>query len=82
MTAPKDPKDDAVRVNTAAWVAAWQRAGKELEKIRLAELAGIETSQALQAFTGPFTDRALALPPRPSSGLVEQQRLFRLLRQK
>jgi hypothetical protein len=66
-----------------AWARAWQATGEALEAIRRAELRALTPERALQA-----TDNLLSLGAgmplsagrRRTSGLVEQQRLFRSLR--
>lgn len=62
----------------AALVATWVRAGVALTEIRKAELAALTDEEALIAAEDLLSalDRLPKRPPRPSSGLVEQQRLF------
>jgi hypothetical protein len=58
------------------WIATWRTAGKELEKIRRREIRELNTYRTIEMLCG---DADYARPPRapkPSSGLVEQQRLF------
>ncbi len=55
------------------WVATWKRAGEALERIRIQELRQLDTYRAIAALLSPSLP---AVPPRPSSGLVEQQRWF------
>jgi hypothetical protein len=65
------------------WMQSWRRAAIALEEVKREELARMTEAEALRA-----TDRVLALvgttyhDPRrmTSSGLVEQQRLFQMLR--
>ncbi|MGA8262033.1 MAG: hypothetical protein WB783_17615 [Arenicellales bacterium] len=60
---------------------AWRRAGPELERERLRALRRLSEAEAAKRFAlllrlpGPY-------PLRPSSGLVEQQRIFSRLRSK
>lgn len=56
------------------WAATWKRAGAELERIRILELRQLDTYRAIEALLTPGHLPAL---PRPSSGLVEQQRWFK-----
>ena len=69
---PHDP--DLLR-----FVANWKAAGPELEWIRREELAGSSTIAAVRALAGAFRYARRHLPPRPTSGLVEQQQWFRRL---
>ena len=64
-----------------AWVAAWRRAGPELERIRRAELRAFDPRQS-----AAIVDALLEIgyrhgTPRTTSGLIEQQRLFMKARQ-
>lgn len=62
------------------WVAAWKRAGPELERMRREELRRLDAYQAISLLCGPADYTVEPRAPKPSSGLVEQQRLFRKLR--
>jgi hypothetical protein len=62
------------------WVAAWQAAGPELERIRRRELRGIDGFKSVALLCGPADYRVPPRAPKPTSGLVEQQRLFSKLR--
>jgi hypothetical protein len=57
----------------------WQRLGPELEKIRQRELKTISTPQALQNLAGAFEDCRLRFPPKPTSGLIQQQKWLKKL---
>lgn len=61
------------------WVDTWKNAGPELQRVREAEVRAADTAAALKAFTGLALAAARANPPKPTSGLVEQQRWFRLI---
>jgi len=63
-------------------VAAWSTAGPALAAVRRAEVAALDDDAALAATLDLLAalDLLPSLPPRPSSGLVEQQRLFALAR--
>ena len=62
------------------WVDTWQRVGPKLERIRREELQNWD-----QKKTWRILDDLIAMalqhapPPKQTSGLVEQQRLFRML---
>lgn len=58
-----------------AWAAIWRRAAPALERVRRDELRSVSTDVALANLAPLFAD-ALKLPPRTTSGLIEQQRLF------
>ncbi len=62
------------------WVRTWQEAGPRLEAIRRRELREMDTFTAIAALSGPANYREAPRAPRPTSGLVEQQRLFGTLR--
>jgi hypothetical protein len=58
-----------------AWAAAWGRASPERDRVRREEIRMVSTDEAI-ANLAPLFAAALLLPPRATSGLVEQQRLF------
>ncbi len=65
------------------WLETWKRAGPELERIRREEIRKTDTPTAVALLAGAFESaRFMGLPQRPSSGLVEQQRLFKIWRQR
>ncbi len=57
------------------WVETWKRAGPELEAIRRREIREADNVQVVATLRGSI-NLATKLPVRPSSGLVEMQRLF------
>ena len=67
--------DDSLRKR---WVETWRRAGEELERLRRAEIASIDTREAIrQIFGSDVASHGPALPaPSPTSGLIEQQAWF------
>lgn len=71
--------DAPVDADAQAYVRAWRRTAALLDKGRLGELRALSEVEAAQQFA-----RLLRMPPpyplRPSSGLVEQQRIFSRLR--
>lgn len=72
-------QNDSDRELMRRWVETWRRAGQELNQIRRRELQAIDTREAVQQLfsSAPaFRD----LPPRTTSGLVEQQAWFAKLR--
>jgi hypothetical protein len=64
------------------WVAAWKRAGPELERIRFENVRQTKTADAIAQLSDAFEWALRQYGPRPSSGLVEQQAIFKKLRQK
>lgn len=63
------------------WAQAWESAGAALSALRRRELASMTDDDVRRAIADLFTGRSMPdLPPRLTSGLVEQQRLFRRLR--
>ena len=61
------------------WVKAWQDAAPQLERIRRQELRQLDAYQAIALLCGPANYREPPRAPKPTSGLIEQQRLFRKL---
>ena len=61
------------------WVETWRQAGDELAAQRRVEIESANTQEAVQHIFGSdgMTD---GLPPRQTSGLVEQQAWFARLR--
>jgi len=58
------------------WVRAWQKAGPLLAELRRQEICRADTTQAILQLDDAFQSALLQNPPRPSSGLVEQQKWF------
>jgi hypothetical protein len=64
------------------WAATWERAGRELARIRRDELERMTDDDVRRAVSDLFSGAtATDLEPRTTSGLVEQQRLFAKLRE-
>lgn len=62
------------------WVAAWKRAGPELERMRFEDVRRTNTAEAIQQLSGAFEWAMRQYGTRPSSGLVEQQAIFSRMR--
>jgi hypothetical protein len=62
------------------WVQAWKNAAPELERIRREELRHLDAYHAISLLCGPADYRKAPRAPKPTSGLIDQQRLFRKLR--
>lgn len=58
------------------WVEAWKEAGAELERLRREELRRLDTASAIALLCGPADYTVPPRAPKPTSGLVEQQRWF------
>jgi hypothetical protein len=70
MPQPASPDNSLLR----RWVETWRRAGEELERLRRAEIASIDTREAIRHI---FGSHGPAFPaPSPTSGLIEQQAWF------
>ena len=61
-------------------VRQWQAAAVTLQAVRDENTRGIGTARALQFFRGAVLAALPTHPPRPWSGLVDQQRWFGKLR--
>jgi hypothetical protein len=67
--------------NLKRWAQTWESAGIALDALRRRELAAMTDDDVRRAIADIFTDAPMPdLPPRSTSGLVEQQRLFARLR--
>jgi len=62
------------------WVDNWKRRGKILEKLRIDEMRKSNTYESMVALTDAFNSAIAAFETPPTSGLVEQQKWFMLLR--
>ncbi len=68
------------RAADRAWVRRWQRVGPQLRRIAWEELAAMSPEEQARAIDALFEVGYRLGPPRSSSGLVEQQRLFKKAR--
>lgn len=62
------------------WAETWGRAGEALETLKRDELRALDTQVALAQLADAFEHAVRNATPTESSGLVEQQRYFALLR--
>lgn len=69
--------DDIEREQTKAWVENWAKVGPKLEAIRRRELREMTYEQRIKAIDSLLQIGCQFGKPRSTSGLVEQQRLFR-----
>ncbi len=58
------------------WVKVWQQAGPRLERVRREELRRLDPQRAVALLCGEADYTVPPRAPRPTSGLVEQQRWF------
>ncbi len=58
------------------WVRAWKEAGEALEQLRRLELRRLDAQRAVALLCGPADYHVAPRAPKPTSGLVEQQRWF------
>jgi len=58
------------------WLKAWEQAGQDLEKLRREELRRLDPYKAIALLCFPADYTVPPRAPKPTSGLVEQQRWF------
>ena len=58
------------------WVQAWKEAGEFMEQLRRDELRQLDSYRTIALLCGPADYRVAPRAPKPTSGLVEQQRWF------
>ncbi len=58
------------------WVRTWQDAAPRLAEIRRRELRALDPYTTIALLCGPANYREAPRAPKPTSGLIEQQRLF------
>lgn len=59
------------------WVETWKLAAADLERIRRKEIRELDTYKTIALLCGPRDHSQRPYAPKPWSGLVEQQRLFK-----
>lgn len=62
-----------------SWVHRWKEAGETLSTLKRDEFRRADISAILLALTDASEAALIAYPPKPTSGLVEMQRIFRKL---
>ena len=72
---PHDP-------NAKRWVETWKRAGPKLAAIKARELRAFDYAANLERLDEMLDWACEHARPRLTSGLVEQQRLFQILRRR
>ncbi len=58
------------------WVQTWQEAAPALERVRRQELRHLDPERSVALLCGPADYRVPPRSPKPTSGLVAQQRWF------
>jgi hypothetical protein len=58
------------------FVDAWKKASLKMEELKRKELPQTDTVVGLQQLLPAFENIARTLPPLPTSGLIEQQKIF------
>ena len=58
------------------WVQVWKEAGEVLERLRRDDLRRLDGYRAVARLCGPAGYRESPRAPKPSSGLIDQQRWF------
>jgi hypothetical protein len=71
---------DPSKLTLTEWVSAWKRAGPALDAVKRSELRRLRTSAALEQLRDHFDYALRTAKKTKTSGLVEQQRIFRKLR--
>ncbi len=66
---------------TRRWFRNWASLSPVMDELRREAICDAETVRAIAAFDGMFETAIRDIPPRPDSGLVEQQELFKLARE-
>ncbi len=67
---------DAECALTKRWVQTWVEAGPELQRVRDADIRAADTASMIECTTALFRDAVQNFPPKPTSGLIEQQSWF------
>lgn len=69
-------------IQARQWAQTWKRAGPELERIRCEELRRLDVPKAIALLCGSDDYTVAPRAPKPTSGLVDQQRIFATLRRR
>lgn len=67
-------------IDETLWAKTWREAGPRLEAIRRDEIRRSDHVRDIAAFGDVFALALRVNPPKSTSGLVEQQRCFALMR--
>ena len=65
---------------TKEWIANWRENGPILERLRVKEYSASDLAETLLSLSD-VTEASLRVhPPKPTSGIIEMQRLFAKMR--
>ncbi len=70
------PSSQMTKEQAKQWVAAWKRAAPELEAMRRSELRAMNNTAAMEILTFDADYTREPRCARPSSGLIEWQKLL------
>jgi len=62
--------------HTNGELPGWYHAAEKLERLRIEAIRNSDTASAIEQLSDAFESARLHYPAAPTSGLVEQQRLF------
>lgn len=65
-----------------SWVKHWKKTGEVLSELKLDEFRRTDPSKIFLSLTDASEAALIAYPPKPTSGLVEMQRIFKKLAEK
>jgi hypothetical protein len=77
---PVEQMTEEEKARVRDWLRNWQELGPILEELRRESIRNAETPKAIAAFDGAFETAIRDTPPKPWSGLVAQQELYKLAR--
>lgn len=68
-----DKEKEAIR----NWIKCWARTGPILEQLKREDILSANTQMSIEFLDDAFESALWLYPPLPTSGLIEQQRLFK-----
>ncbi len=71
--------EESKELSVKEWAEAWKRATPVLEQLRIKEMREGSTENLVEAFNDVLEQSVHENPPIPWSGLIEQQRYFKML---
>ena len=75
---PVSEMSEQEKAQTRAWIKNWSELGPILEGLKHEALSRVNTADSIAAFDLAYKSARLHSPRRLTSGLVEQQRWFKL----
>ena len=70
------------REKTRKWVNTWKKTGKFLERLRIEEFQRSNRTEVILALSDASESALEFYPPKPTSGLIEMQKLFLKVKKK